>query len=59
VLESDTPRLPDAEADGDRDSMGGCIACSTIASQSIALGAGHTPACSGVHVGYQLEIMLA
>jgi hypothetical protein len=49
VLESGTPGLPEVEADGGRDSVGGHIVRSTIVSRSVASGAGHAPAHSGAH----------
>jgi hypothetical protein len=49
VLESGTPGLPEAEADGGGDSAGGRIARSAIASRSVASGAGRAPARSGAH----------
>jgi hypothetical protein len=49
VLESGTPGLPEAEADGGGDSMGGRIVRSAIASQSVTSGAGRAPARSGAH----------
>ena len=49
MLESGTPGLPDAEADGGGDSAGGRIARSAIVGRSVASGAGHAPARSGAH----------
>jgi hypothetical protein len=49
VLDSGTPRKPEVGSDKVLGSTGGCIARSTIAGRPDASGAGHAPACSGVH----------
>jgi hypothetical protein len=49
LLESGTPELHDTEADRGGDSVGGCIAHSTIVGWSITSDAGRAPVRSGAH----------